>query len=361
MLCGLALWACRPNERAESAAPAAEQPPARAFYYWRTVFALSAPERAALRELQISRLYVRLFDVAWSRDQAPELVGELTVAPGEGAPAGVELVPVVFVRQEVLQHLDRPGVAALARVLWRGVQTRTALLGARPRELQLDCDWTDRSRDRFFALLDELRALDAAERTAGAAAPPLRLSATIRLHQIKYRERTGVPPVERGMLMFYNMGRFSSLAQDRAIFDAGSAEKYLARLRDYPLPLDVALPIWSWTLHLRDGEVIDLLQSTDAQELAGVAFLRPTGHDRYMATETAFFRGALLRAGDELKGERLSATELAAAAAQVAPRLAPSPPDAPRTLALFDLSERNLRRHDSSQLEHLFLSAFSVR
>ncbi|MBK7537616.1 MAG: hypothetical protein IPI49_20035 [Myxococcales bacterium] len=176
---------------------------------------------------------------------------------------------------------------------------------------------------------------------------------------MKYRERTGVPPVERGMLMFYNMGRFSAEQRDRAIFDAASADKYLARLHDYPLPLDLALPIWSWTLHLRDGEVLDLLQSTDPQELADVAFLRRSGHDRYVATDTAFFRGALLREGDELKGESLSPAELSAAVAQVLPKLAPAPSSSPRSLALFDLSERNLRRHDSSRLEQLFVSAGS--
>ncbi len=342
----------RPPARADDPAPT------RAFYYWRTVFQLSDAERAALRELAVTRLYVRLFDVQWSKAlDAPERLGELTVPAGQTAPAEVELVPVVFVRQDVLRHLDAPGVRALAAELWAAVAARSAALGGpAPRELQIDCDWTDATRQRYFELLEELRR-QAALGPGGAPATgrtPLTLSATIRLHQIKYRERTGVPPVERGLLMFYNMGRFSALSDDRAIFDGASAERYLARLPDYPLPLDVALPIWSWTLHLRDGRVEDLLQSTDPEELTGVAFLRATGHDRYVVTQTAFFRGALLREGDELKGERLTDDELAAAAAQVRARLAPV--TAPRTVALFDLSERNLRRHDRSRLAHLFSS-----
>lgn len=348
-LCSLVLAvACRAP--AEPAAPAS--PPVPGFYFWRTTLELGAPERAALEELSIRRLYLRLFDVGWSSTRdAPELLGALRVPATGALPPGLEVVPVVFLENQVLASLPQHELGALAAQLDREVAAHLGALGAHASELQLDCDWTERTREPFFSLLTELRRLVGARAAAAGSSPP-RLSATIRLHQVKYRERTGVPPVDRGMLMYYNMGRFSSLEADRALFDSSLAARYLARLPQYPLPLDVALPIWAWTLHLRDGEVLDLLQSTDPEELSGVAFLRRTGHDRYVATETAFFRGALLRAGDELKGERLTDGELAAAAAQVWPRLPPAPE--PRALVLFDLSERNLRRHARSQLEQLF-------
>lgn len=347
--CSLALVAAC---RAPAEPPAAAPPPVPGFYFWRTSLELGEPERAALSALSVRRLYLRLFDVAWSTARgAPERVGVLRVPAPPGLPADLEVVPVVFLEHQVLAELPARELPALAATLDREVAAQLATLAVQAAELQLDCDWTERTRAPFFALLTELRRLVAA-RAAAAGRPPPRLSATIRLHQVKYRERTGVPPVDRGMLMYYNMGRFSSLAEDRALFDGARAARYLARLPQYPLPLDVALPIWAWTLHLRDGEVIDLLQSTDPEELSGVAFLRRSGHDRYVATETAFFRGALLRAGDELKGERLTDDELAAAAAQVWPLL-PSAPE-PRALVLFDLSERNLRRHERSRLEQLF-------
>ena len=208
--------ACAPRHEA---APRSEPPPQRSFYYWRTVFRLSQAERAALQALQIRRLYVRLFDVTWdSAASAPTFVGDLTVDATEPAPEEIEFIPVVFLRHEVLQKLDEAGVRALSVELWRRIEERTALLpglaggaaastpgaAASTRELQIDCDWTDGTRDRFFALLTELRRLGAAS-AARRATPAPRLSATIRLHQVKYRERTGVPPVERGMLMFYNI------------------------------------------------------------------------------------------------------------------------------------------------------------
>jgi hypothetical protein len=330
----------------------------RAFYYWRTVFRLSAAERAALRDLAVSRLYVRVFDVVWQGGQAVN-VGELRASaaagvPGAeddataataaaGVPADLEIVPVVFVREAVLRHTLLTEVPALAARLGRDVQARLAALGVSAHELQLDCDWTDSSQAAFFALLRELR------RQTG-----LRLSATLRLHQIKYRERTGVPPVERGMLMFYNMGRFSADPDERAIFDAASASRYLSRVAEYPLPLDVALPIWSWTLHLRGDRVLDVLQSTDPAELATEPALERVADERYRARATGFFRGALLRQGDELKAEIIDPARAKQAAALIAPALSVAAPEAPRTLALFDLSERNLSRHGNRSLEQLF-------
>lgn len=327
----VALAACTPSR-------AASPSPGRAFYYWRTTFELSAAERRALADGHVTRLYVRAFDVAWDTAEArPTVVGALTVV--DRAPPGIEIVPVVFVRDQVFRRSPRGRLRELARRTWDEVSRRAARLGVTPRELQLDCDWTDTTRDAFFAYLRELRAVSGRP-----------LSATIRLHQIKYRERTGVPPVERGMLMYYNMGSFSADPHDRAIFDAAAAARYLARLETYPLPLDVALPIWSWTVHVRDGQVIDLLQTADPDELPGLDFVVRAAGDRFVVTRTAFLHGALLRAGDVLKIERMAPDDTLAAAHQVAPHLAPGD----RAVALFDLSERNLTRYGHHDLERIF-------
>jgi hypothetical protein len=334
-IAALGAGACRAPARSADGPP-----PGRAFYYWRTTFRLAPAEHRALAELGVSRLYVRAFDVEWSAaESAPSMIGKIVPADGARVPAGIEIVPVVFLRDEVLRHAEQGG-AALAAAVWAEVRRRMQLLGAEPHELQLDCDWTDTTRDAFFELLARLRA-----------ASKLPLGATIRLHQIKYRERTGVPPVERGMLMFYNMGRFSADPGARAIFDPESAARYLARVPEYPLPLDVALPIWSWTVHLRDDRVEGLLQSTDPDELAALPFLTRAAPDRYVAAQSAFLHGTLIREGDVLKIEVTGPAEALAAARQIAPHLAPSQG---RTVSLFDLSERNLARHAPATLDQVF-------
>jgi hypothetical protein len=307
----------------------------RAFYYWRTTFALSATERDALADLHVSRLYVRVFDVGWDDgDKRAKIRGPIAVT--QPPPASVDVVPVVFVTTEVLRHAQ---AAPLAQQVWTALQDRIAALHVTPHELQLDCDWTDTTQTAYF---DFLRALHDAS--------GLTLTATIRLHQVKYRERTGVPPVARGTLMFYNMGKFSADPDARAIFDADAASHYLSRIDGYPLPLDVALPIWSWVVHVRDDAVVGLLQSTDPSELDGIDFLAPTGDGRYRATRSTFFHGTFLRDGDVLKVEVTGPDDTQAAADLLAPHLSATS----RTVTLFDLSERNLARHDLASLDRAF-------
>ena len=99
------------------------------------------------------------------------------------------------------------------------------------KEIQIDCDWTDSTRNRFFRFTRTLGKLAHAEHSL--------ISATIRLHQIKYFERTGIPPVDRGVLMFYNMGKLAAASERSSIFNTEDAEKYTSRLSQYPLPMDL--------------------------------------------------------------------------------------------------------------------------
>jgi hypothetical protein len=338
LLCVALVWLLTGCERLERRAPS------RAFYYWRSTFELTPAERRALVELQVEKLYVRAFDVAEGSGDAPTFLGVLRPAPQQSLPPGIKLVPVVFLKNQVFISAKPGTERALAERVWNEARKVGSSLGAPAfNELQVDCDWTDSTRARFFELVRALRQV---------SAPGTRLSATIRLHQVKFRERTGVPPVDSGMLMFYNMGRFSGDPLERSIFDAQAAEHYLARLDDYPLPLDAALPIWSWTLQLRDQEVVGLLQSTDPAELPALDFVTPQPSQGFEVTRTTFLHGSLLRQGDVLKGETLNASDLQKAGDLLANNLAPA--SARRTVALFDLSERNLSRHGLVTLEQAF-------
>jgi hypothetical protein len=328
-------------------------PSRRAFYYWRSTLAFSAREAQALSTLHASRLYLRLFDVDWSdADAAPRPVAPLVVGhTAMGAPAlppNVEAVPVIFIRERVLSRLDPDASRRLAEDIWRNVEARMARVagGTPTRELQIDCDWTESTRATYFALLDQLAKH---AHRSGAT-----LSATIRLHQIKYRERTGVPPVARGMLMFYNMGRIGPDPDSQAIFDPDRAADYLTRLSEYPLPLDVALPIWSWVRHVRGDRVVGLMQDTGLADLKNQQWLRPISARRFEVMETAFLDGVLLRRGDFLDTEDSTPSTTRAAAALLAPRLAAAAGG--RTIALFHLSEKNLAHYETPDLAQVFAS-----
>lgn len=308
--------------------------PDRAFYAWRTRFALTEKETAALTRLHVTRLYLRAFDVAWRGDAAVPVARVVLDAP---VPGGVQLVPVVFLTNETMLHEPQP--AALAAKVWREVQS----LGLRFDELQLDCDWTTKSRATYFAFLEALGRLASEQR--------VRLSATIRLHQVKYARRTGVPPVERGVLMFYNVGALEAGAPRPSIFNAEDASKYVATLDDYPLPLDAALPIFSWAVHERGDRVVGLVEKPDLAALAAEPGLAADGEERFRVKSDLLFAGEHLAAGDTLRLERMTPARAREAAALLDHSFHPR---GPTTRILFDLDERNLATHDLEHLDALF-------
>jgi hypothetical protein len=150
------------------------------------------------------------------------------------------------------------------------------------------------------------------------------------------------------------MGRIEADPDAPAIFDPDRAAAYLARLADYPLPLDVALPIWSWVRHVRGDRVVGLMQDTARTDLASQPWLRPSGARRFEVTETAFLDGVLLRRGDFLDTEESTPSTTRAAAALLATRLAAAAGG--RTIVLFHLSEKNLARYEDSDLDQVFAS-----
>lgn len=312
----------------------------RAFYYWRTVFALTAGEKAVLRDHGIGRLYLRFFDVTWDAASNRALpAGRL--AWRDAAPPGIEIVPVVFLRNEVFGL--EPDPAGLAGRVWKLAGSLAAGAGVSFRELQVDCDWTDGTRAAFFTFCRALKTLGAASGT--------RLSVTVRLHQVKYRNRTGVPPADRALLMFYNVGRIEAAPARSSIFNPEDAARYAPFLDGYPLPLDAALAVFSWAVHGREGRVVGLIEKVGAPDLDARPFLRRTAPGRWTASEPAFFRGAYLMRGDTLALEA-STPALAREAADLLSKH--FRPRGEFTLALFDLDERNLAAWSADDLEKVF-------
>lgn len=312
----------------------------RAFHSWRTTFTLSTTERDTLSRHHVRRLYLRVFDVAWNQASAKaEPVGLLTFP--ERIPDGLEVVPVVFLRNEVFAQGVSP--AALAEQVLSLVRAQSEAGHFTFREVQLDCDWTDSTRAAFFAFC---AALGAKTKPEGVS-----LSATIRLHQVKYVERTGVPPVERGMLMFYNVGRLAADAGRSSIFNAEDAAKYVERLDAYPLPLDAALPVFSWGVQSREGRVVDLLGKPDVAALEKNPSLRRESPLRFVATAPTFLSGTYLREGDALNLEVMTPATSRAAAELLARHFHPR---SAFTVSLFDLDEKNLNAFAPQDVEALF-------
>lgn len=269
-----------------------------AFYHWQTRLELSPGERALADSLGVKKLYAKFFDVDWDAAFGePAPLAEVQLAPDTYA--GLEIAPAVFITNRTLERLPASGLEALAGNMSDKIFSLAAADSSlQIREVQLDCDWTAGTREAYFQLLRLLKAQ--------LAPRSISLSATIRLHQLRYPERTGVPPVERGMLMFYNMGSLDDWEEPNSILNLGKAEPYLEGLGDYPLPLDLALPLFRWGVLYREGRMIRLLNNLDAGQLSDRGRFRLLGEGRYQVAQGTFLDGHYLYEGDLIRLEAVS-------------------------------------------------------
>ncbi|MCB0598862.1 MAG: hypothetical protein H6557_09880 [Lewinellaceae bacterium] len=312
-----------------------------AFYHWQTRLELTLPEQGLVKRLGVQRLYVKFFDVDWD----PELKAPVPLAPVELAPrtyAGLELAPAVFIANRTLERLPPEQVPGLADKIYGKIFSLAAQDSSlHIREVQLDCDWTGSTREAYFELLGRLRDKLSARGIA--------LSATIRLHQARYPARTGVPPVGRGILMFYNMGQLEQWDEPNSILNLEAAEPYLKGYEPYPLPLGLALPLFRWAVLFRDGEMIKLINNLTEERLEGNPKYKALAPGRYEVVEGAFLEGHYLYPGDRIRMEAVEPEHLIAAAE----RLRGLPWPDTLELVFYHLDSTVVGRYEAKMLDGL--------
>ncbi len=280
-----------------------------AFYHWKTSFDPSPEALQLVEQLEAERIYLRIFDIDWNEaEQAPAPLALLQAEPSlDQLP--LDWVPTVFITNRSLTQLAVQEVPAFADKLSDKILEQIKALRLQPvPEVQLDCDWTESTRSVYFKLLAQCRQRMAQE--------GIQLSATIRLHQLRYPEQTGVPPVDRGMLMYYNMGEVQQWEEPNSILNPAAAAPYL-QSGTYELPLDLALPAFQWGVLFRDGEMIRLLSGlTEAGLQDPERFFNMQG-GRYEVVQGTFLDGHYLYKGDLLRLETVRLRDLETAVEQL--------------------------------------------
>jgi hypothetical protein len=201
-------------------------------------------ERNTLRDNQVSTLYVRYFDIDWTPADTAPLPEDLFSY--RSSPANYTIIPVVCIRNRVFERLDPKAVPAFAADVYTRVRLINETCHIRNQEIQFDCDWTGKTKENYFAFLREYHS---------KSVQPI--SSAIRMFQLRYPEKAGVPPVDHGVLYYFNLEE-TDTGDTRSVYERAIAHRYTPALRSYPLTLDVALPLFSAGRDTRDGE--DLLE-----------------------------------------------------------------------------------------------------
>nr|WP_315221259.1 hypothetical protein [uncultured Flavobacterium sp.] len=303
--------------------------PVISFYYWKTIFKLSETEKQTLKENNVSKLYIRYFDVGLH----PESKSPIPISPIHFLESidAFEIVPVVFIKNKVMLEsaLDIDDLAQKTLKLVNEINAKNKISC---KEIQIDCDWTLVSKNNYLKFIERFKKLS-----------NKKLSATIRLHQVKYFKKTKIPNVDSGVLMYYNMG---SIAADtlNSIYSQKVAERYLESLKKYPLHLDFALPIYSWGVHIRGGRVIGLRSKLTAQELKKDINFESISGTIFSVKHSNYKKGIFYEEGDQIKIEATSSKELI----EIAEDLDDNTAQKPNEIIFYDLDEFNLKNYEKN-------------
>lgn len=262
------------------------------FYFWRTKFVLSSDEEKTLNDNEVSKLYVRYFGVAL-QNNVPVPVKPIQF---KNKTIKQKIIPTIFIKNEVFlfRNTDIEKLSINILKLINQINTTYKISNS---EIQIDCDWSLESRDTYMAFLRLLK------NKYGKT-----VSATIRLHQIKYFEKTKVPPVDYGVLMLYNIGSVNAKGK-KAIYDTKIALQYLPYLKNYPLKIKTALPIFSWLVHTRNGKVVQIISKKNINDYQNrITF--DSDFQKHVVTKNGIAFGDFYKEGDILFEEGISANAI---------------------------------------------------
>lgn len=224
--------------------------PQNSVYYWKTIYKLDSTERKFLTDFNVKKLYLRYFDVIFD-DTRRQLKPNATIKFAEIPDESLEVVPTVFIVEKCLYHnLDTLANKLVDRIF----QISETHHVKNVHEIEIDCDWTARSQDKYFSFLDIVRQ-NLAKRNA-------KLSVTIRLHQLNMK----VPPCDYGVLMVYNTGNYKDRSVDNPIIGYKECLPYLRYLKSYKLKMCVALPNFKWQLHFKQGKFANILYNLNLDD-----------------------------------------------------------------------------------------------
>jgi hypothetical protein len=358
-----------------------------AFYYWKNqdnVY-LQDDDDSLASKLGVQHFYIKYLEVGWSEPlkiPAPVVSGDDYSSYVYGIPMGAtqKYTPVIFITNrtferidsvwcndslamklkrkinEITNNIETPIINELAYQHMDSIRyalqkqnkdidyssvdiamqsfkdsiqkTRTVPFD----EIQIDCDWTVSTRDKYFIFLRSLKK----------QFPDKIISATIRLYPYKYPDKMGVPPVDKGMLMCYNLGEVDNPETKNSIFDVNELKQYLHAKR-YKLPLDIALPIFGWYIWFRDNKVKGLIYPSElsgnviAQNADSIAL------HRFQINKDFAVGNNYLREGDVLRQEFPDKDELIKGAKLLRRKF----PDVER-IAFFDWDNNRVKDYETT-------------
>ncbi|UQB67506.1 hypothetical protein [Epilithonimonas zeae] len=267
------------------------------FYYWRSTFNLNKKEQQTLNKCKVENLYTRFFDIVKQNDQFLE-VGIINI--NKEISTDKKIVPVIFITNETWFNIKPNDIRFLAdKINERINKIHSNHKLNLENEIQIDSDWTASTKNDYFKFLQTLKQISKKN-----------ITCTLRLHQVKDKLQTGIPPVDKMYLMCYATSSPLENQIENSILDVRTLKSYLRNLEDYPLKLDIALPIYSWgivTNHLGKKKLINALT---AEELMQNKNFKTINKNNFEVLKDDFYFGLYLNKGFKIKIEEIAEKDI---------------------------------------------------
>jgi len=309
----------------------------RSFCYWKTNLYFQEEEDSLIKKLDVKHLYVRFFDVDYN-PYSKEPLPVATIWDVSLNKSNPEITPSIFITNEVVLKSDKKQLDSLAVRMAKRIQQigekmnnskaenlassivypkdyckqenrkrlnydsvksiELSKLKVDFKEILIDCDWTEKSQKNYFYLLKQIKS----------QFPSSKITATIRLWQYKYASKAGIPPVDKGLLMCYNITKPEDFQTKNSIGTSDELAQYITH-SDYKLKLDIALPLYSWAVAFRGNQFKGILSDYD-QLLKDTLKVKKTSDSKYVLQDDVLVGQTYLRNGDEIRIEKISNDEL---------------------------------------------------
>ncbi|RNL50244.1 hypothetical protein [Pedobacter jejuensis] len=274
------------------------------FYFWRTVYKNQAAETKVIKDLKSKSIYVRIMDVDLNAiTQEPAPVSPITF--DDALPKQTDIIPVVYLVNNIFNNLTVAQSNLLVSRIAKFVNAKVIQAGkVTYKELQIDCDWTKNTRDKYFSFLKQLQS--------NPSLKGKEISVTLRLHQVKNLVSSGIPPVKKVMLMCYNMGNLRKYGEQNSILDMQEMQAYLKNELDkYPLKMDVALPLFSWAVVFRKEKYAGISRQINREQLNNKRLFKRRGNSILYDLQMDYPQAGL-KNGDVIRWEEISVDNLLA-------------------------------------------------
>ncbi|KFF27838.1 hypothetical protein [Chryseobacterium vrystaatense] len=267
------------------------------FYYWKTHLKLDQEEKKALDQASVPYVYTRFFDIDKAGGKFQPVA---VITQDKSFETEKQIVPTVFITNQSMYRISAEEIRFLAKNIHDLVQKKAKEYHLKiNNEIQIDCDWTAGTRNDYFKFLKELKRVSGKE-----------ITCTLRLHQVKDKNQTGIPPVEKVYLMCYSTSSPLENSNKNSILDVTILKSYLSKLEDYPIKkIEVALPIYSWgivTNHLEKHKLINALSKKDLENPA----FKKISDNEIEIIKDGFYFGNFLSKGFRIKVEEISEEQL---------------------------------------------------